>query len=418
MKNADILIIGAGCAGTSLAQHLETAGYSGQVEIYDGQTNFDREQRWCSWGEIPASFEPLVKHSWNSWQISAPRTRIVRNSTEFSYKQIYAPDFFEYFHKKWLNDSSKTRLHKGVKVGAIRQREGVVEVETETGPVAAGLVFDARNRGSQNLSGLKKSSQIFLHQTFLGWTVKFKRPVFDPECATLMDFSTAQKEGLSFMYVLPYSQNEALVESTCFSQKPLDWHWHLANVEDYLARNFGQDYRILSEESGELPMTTAPIKTRIDRDVYAIGIAGGNVRPSSGYAFHRIQRQTRQIAAAITAGRSIPEDFAAQKYNFFDAVFLEAIASQTDSADRFFLKLFEKTDPAPLIRFLLDESSPLDDLKVVAALPKAEFVRALVSNFAGKLLKNVWRKQPQTKIPIRDTVDGLATRVALRNSSR
>ena len=34
-----------------------------------------------------------------------------------------------------------------------------------------------------------------------------------------MDFDVSQEQGLHFMYVLPFSANEALVESTYFSPK-------------------------------------------------------------------------------------------------------------------------------------------------------------------------------------------------------
>ncbi|NJM53270.1 MAG: FAD-binding oxidoreductase [Blastocatellia bacterium] len=69
MKKADILILGAGCSGTSLAHYLENFGYTGKIVLLDSRTNFDREQRWCSWLEIPKTMSGLVQKSWQNWTV-------------------------------------------------------------------------------------------------------------------------------------------------------------------------------------------------------------------------------------------------------------------------------------------------------------------------------------------------------------
>ena len=40
--------------------------------------------------------------------------------------------------------------------------------------------------------------------------------MFDAETVTLMDFDVPQEQGLHFMYVLPFSANEALVDRLTF----------------------------------------------------------------------------------------------------------------------------------------------------------------------------------------------------------
>jgi lycopene beta-cyclase len=45
---------------------------------------------------------------------------------------------------------------------------------------------------------------------------KSKEPVFNPDQATFMDFSVEQK-AIRFMYVLPTSTTEALLEYTFFT---------------------------------------------------------------------------------------------------------------------------------------------------------------------------------------------------------
>ncbi len=384
MKKADVLILGAGCAGTSLAHYLEDFGYAGRVAMLDLRTKFDREQRWCSWAKLPASLAPLVGKSWQRWTVCDENRSTVQTSQNFSYQQIYAPQFFEHFHSRWQNSNTPFELNLGEKVERVENKENFVEVTTNRETWRANLVFDARHQGNTNLKNAEKTRGIYLHQTFLGWKVEFPRAVFDEKNATLMDFRTAQNDGVNFIYVLPYSNREALVESTSFSQNPMVWVNHLNAVTKYIAENFGDDYEIKVEESGELPMTTASLPTKLDKRIYAVGVAGGSARPSSGYAFHRIQRQTSEIARAIVNEKEIPQTVAPRKYRFLDAVFLELMARKPDLAKDFFLRMFANVEADALIRFLTDESSYSDDLAVISALPKMPF------GAAG--LQSLWRK--------------------------
>ena len=407
MKQADILILGAGCAGTSLAHYLEDFGYDGRVVLLDSRARFNHEQRWCSWAKLPKSFESLVQKSWKKWMVCDENRSVTQNSNEFSYQQIYAPQFFKHFHSRWQNSDTLISMSLGEKVGRIQDKSSFVEVTTDREIWRAGLVFDARHQGSANIKNLEKTNKIYLHQTFLGWKIKFPRAVFDQETATLMDFRTVQNDGVSFIYVLPYSDCEALVESTSFSQTSTLFGNHLKAITEYIAENFGDDYEINAEESGKLPMTTTKLPTKLSERVHAIGVAGGNARPSSGYAFSRIQRQTSEIARAIVQNYQIPPNVAPRKYNFFDAVFLEAIAKNPLTAKDSFLRMFTDVNADALIRFLIDESSYSDDLAVILALPKIRFGMASLRSLWHSFKLQDERKQgfKISDDSLRDSVD-------------
>ncbi len=420
MKKADVLILGAGCAGTSLAHYLEDLGYTGKIVLLDQRTKFDREQRWCGWAKLPASLAPLVSKSWQNWTVCDENSSTVQTAQNFSYQQIYAPEFFEHFHSRWRNSDTPIELNLGEKIERIENKENFVEVTTNRGTWQTNLVFDARHQGSANLKNVKETRGIYLHQTFLGWKIEFPRAVFDERSATLMDFRTAQCDGVNFIYVLPYSDREALVESTSFSQNPTVWVNHLQAVTKYIAENFGDDYEIRAEESGELPMTTASLPTKTDGRIFNIGIAGGAARPSSGYAFHRIQRQASEIARAIVNEREIPQAVAPRKYKFLDAVFLELLARKPDSAKDVFLRMFADVKPDVLIRFLTDESSYSDDLAVISALPKMPFGMAGVQSLWRKLLAGNERNEEirVSYSTLHNSVDKSARRLVARRLER
>ena len=72
-------------------------------------------------------------------------------------------------------------------------------------------------------------------------------------------------------------------------------------------------------------MTDAPPAARPDPRVHAIGTVAGAVRPSSGFAFARIQRHCRAIAQAVAAGAEPPGRVGSARAALLDRVFLRAL---------------------------------------------------------------------------------------------
>jgi lycopene beta-cyclase len=345
----------------------------------------------------------------------------VGGSAEHAYQEVYAPDFFKFLHTPWLDGSSDTRLYRNEEVIETRQvKEGTVVVTREREWLAK-TVFDARFHGSPKTSRLKDKTSGFLHQTFLGWRIAFPRPVFDPKRVVLMDFRVRSQSGLNFMYVLPYSETEALVESTCFDSEPLAWNRHIAQVQEYILDNFGDDYWIEGEESGNLPMSSKRIRTVIARNFFAVGAAGGAIRPSSGYAFHRIQRTTRELAERIVAGRSLGSVRpSSPKYRFFDSVFLDVVSSDLPGAASHFERLFRGTPSDSLARFMVDEGGILDDARVVLSLPKMPFIREFLRGVTGlrRLLGPVATAYEKVGAALWGAVDRVAHRASVRHIDR
>jgi lycopene beta-cyclase len=76
-----------------------------------------------------------------------------------------------------------------------------------------------------------------------------------------MDFRTIQREGTSFVYVMPFSATEALVEYTLFSKSLLEDGDYDVALKDYVHNVLGLlDYEILEKEFGVIPMTNCAFK--------------------------------------------------------------------------------------------------------------------------------------------------------------
>jgi lycopene beta-cyclase len=116
--------------------------------------------------------------------------------------------------------------------------------------------------------------------------------------------------------------------------------------------------------------------------MYQIGTAGGQTKASSGYTFQFIQKRSDLIARALIEGRSLyqlPSD--SSRFLFYDRVLLEVLAKGLWPGDRVFARLFARNPVQRVFAFLDNETSLMDELKLISSLPKLPFMQA-----AGRVL--------------------------------
>jgi lycopene beta-cyclase len=128
----------------------------------------------------------------------------------------------------------------GEEVRGYTEENDEVRVETSGGTLRSRQVFDGR--------GLPPGSSVFeearrrttwVPQKFLGLRIWARKPVFDPEHCTLMDFSMNQSRGLRFVYVLPMGEREVLVENVYLSEADVSRAEHRAEIGAYLESVYG-----------------------------------------------------------------------------------------------------------------------------------------------------------------------------------
>ena len=178
-------------------------------------------------------------------------------------------------------------------------------------------VFDSRFSLPAYRSRPRKHT--YLVQHYLGWEVEASTAAFDPQVATLFDLRTEQRGGLCFFYILPHDKQRALLEYTVFSHQPWPRAEYERELRAYLEGTLSlSDYRMVGTEQGIIPMTDHPFRRRLGRRIMAIGTAGGMVKPSTGYAFARIQRDSRAIVRSLldpVRKRVIPQSLAGLQVN-------------------------------------------------------------------------------------------------------
>ena len=221
-------------------------------------------------------------------------------------------------------------------------------------------------------------------QHFSGYEITADHDVFDSTTAILMDFRCDQSRGMHFIYCLPFSARNALVESTLFSPELAPKPFYDSAIRRYLKEIIGiDDYRITRREKGVIPMATLPQR---DPHLTGIGANGGAIRPSSGYAFSFIQKQIDQIITSAKPGQPLTVKTPHSRFELFmDGIFLRVIRHHPALAPQIFTAMADRLTGDEFALFLSGEAGPRLWTKLVLAMPKWPFLCALFqSDKAGK----------------------------------
>ncbi|MFJ9117200.1 lycopene cyclase family protein [Streptomyces sp. NPDC102394] len=382
MLEAEVAIIGAGAAGLSLAHRLSrplTGGRPPSAILLDAPPGPLRppQRTWCFWEAGRGRYDAALTASWRRLRVHPPTGEPIEDDiSPLSYKMIRSEDFEALVARDLARSGRVERLEAAVDHIESLPQGAEIHARAADGrerSVRARWVFDSRPPGSL------PAARTTLLQHFRGWFLRTHRPVFDPSRADLMDFRTAQPaKGLSFGYVLPTGTRQALVEYTEFSPSVLSQDAYDAALSHYTDAVLGlKDYEIVGTETGVIPMTDAPFARQTAPSVFRIGAAGGATRPSTGYTFAGLQRQTAAVAAALRRGRRpVPPQPHSARSRAMDAVLLHALDSGLVDGAAFFSGLFARVPMARLLRFLDGTTRLPEDLGIGLHTPVLPMLRA------------------------------------------
>lgn len=383
MGESDIVIVGGGAAGLSLAHRLPrdtVRRRAVSVVLVDAPAGPLRAppRTWCFWEADPGRYDSAVTASWQWLRIHSRRgTAVLRPIAPLRYKMIRSDDFealvaHDLARRPWIRRIEATVHDMAVRPDG-RAHVRATDASGARVDLAAHWVFDSRPPHRL------PAARTHLLQHFRGWFVRARRPVFDPAVADLMDFRTPQPAlGLSFGYVLPTSRHTALVEYTEFGPTPLTTDAYDAALEHFTRHVLGTGpVQVRATEQGVIPMTDADLTDRAARTVFRIGVAGGCTRPSTGYTFTAIQRQTEAVARAVRAGRRpAPPPPHPRRARMMDAVLLRALDTGRVDGPDFFCRLFDRVPATRLLRFLDGRTRLYEDLAVGVHAPVTPMLRA------------------------------------------
>ena len=347
-----ISILGAGCAGLSLGYYATEADSTLDISVFGklspAATNSHIWGFWkTAWLDMPAS---LARKSWKHWQIITDEGAICQTSHRYPYHALDSTDWLSYCLK---NLSASAEL-------------------SDTMPDESELdypCFDSRTPEVPSRPML---------QHFIGLEIFSERPIFTPDTLILMDFRCDQSHGIHFIYLLPFSEHQALVESTLFSPDLLEEQIYLGFIKDYLAQHFQLDaFTEIRRERGIIPMCET---SAVGQNSLPIGANGGCIRPSSGYGFSFIIRQVTGLVADLKAGR-LPASRDAMRPPHrwidrqLDRIFLAVLHRHPELAPSLFLSMARALDGDEMAMFMSGFARPVTYARLIWAMPKLVFIK-------------------------------------------
>lgn len=369
--SADVVIVGGGLAGLSLACHLLRRGFTGQLLVLESRADYAHDRFWCSWAAPDHPFDDCVVASWSQWRVGLADGRSVHVASKQPYRCIPSGRLYAEALRQ-IEASANACIRMGARVVAVEDRHDHAEVALAGGArVRAGLVFDGRAPDAERRPEVAAGSEVDWVQDFLGWRVRAERPVFDPATVTLMQFA-ARRDDVRFVYVLPFSATEALVEATAFAPASVPDAEHVAALQAHMREACpGCGYDVVDEERGRVPMSTRPAAVAsTGTRIVPIGTAAGMVKASTGYSFEAVQRWSAAVADDLVAGRGFVRHAArSARATCMDRMFLAFMRRRPERMPELFLRLFERVPPDALARFLSDRAGVRDIAAVVMAMP-------------------------------------------------
>lgn len=343
-----------------------------KILVIDQDSKQKNDRTWCFWEKEEGLFEEIVYKSWGKCWVRGAGFDKLLDLKPYKYKLIRGADFYNYCIGIIRQQPNFTFLN--TEIIDLKNDNQFACVETSNGTYCAEYIFNSILFQKPQL----KSNEHYLLQHFKGWVIETDKPAFNPNEAILMDFRVGQKHGTTFAYVMPFTETKALVEYTLFTKSLLEQQDYDGGLKNYI-NNFLNvaNYKITEEEFGIIPMTNHQFPA-VNGRIINMGTAGGQTKASSGYTFQFIQKHSRRIVDSLVKKKNpfIPLPAGPRRFHFYDSVLLHILANNKLPGDKIFTRLFKKNKPQQVLRFLDNESSYADELKIISSLPTIPFLKA------------------------------------------
>jgi lycopene beta-cyclase len=375
----DFIITGFGCAGMSLVYYLLNSTLKDRrVLVIDSSDKNSNDRTWCYWAEAPLEIhpknEPIV--SWKNISISNGNNLITKSLGHLQYFHIRSSDFYKEIKDLIKGFPNIHFIQDAVIAWQENQEVGVKVTTSKNGSFFAKTVFN-----SIPDSSLIPSDKDVIKQLFVGWKIKTKENCFDPETAVMMDFVQGSNEKTDFFYILPFNEKEALVEYTVFSTGDIEQSSMENSIRRFIREKLVQkEFEITFKEKGSIPMTTYPLSIGDSKNIIPLGILAGCSKPSTGFTFHNIQKHCHSIVKNLEKKTNSDKLTWHRKlrFQFYDNILLNIAKKWPKKLPQVFYNLFETNSGPEILRFLSEETSFLDEFKLLSRLKFPIFIKSLI----------------------------------------
>ena len=341
------------------------------ILLLDENPKKSNDRTWCFW-DNSSLFDEIISKKWKTALFADENFRRDLDLNPYQYKMIRGLDFYNLVFD--LISKQENVHFANQKIIDFEELGNHCIVKTETENYTCNKIFNS----IYNPNLVKSQSKYpLLQQHFIGWFIKSKEEVFEKNKATFMDFSVEQRGNTRFMYVLPTSSTEALLEYTLFSKDLLSKEEYENEIQIYIKKLGITDYEIVEKEQGNIPMTSYKFWKHNTKNILNIGSVGGWTKASTGYTFKNTTKKSKELVELLSKETDFRKFHKTDKFWFYDLLFLDVLFKRNDLGSTVFSSLFKKGNPTLIFKFLDEETTFWEDLQVIWKCPKGLFVRAL-----------------------------------------
>lgn len=373
----DIVIAGGGLAGCLAALALARMRPELSVLLVEADERFGGNHIWSFFdGDVDGAHrwlvDPLVSCRWDAHEVRFPGRR---RRLGAGYNSIRSDRLHQVVRETLRPDQYRL----GGRIEAVTRRD----VRLEGGErIAAAAILDAR--GASRLGGLDLG-----WQKFTGLLCRCEPPHHAPR-PVIMDAEVDQADGYRFVYTLPFSPSDILIEDTYYSTSPaLDPAALRARIASYAEAQGWKVAAVLKEESGVLPVALggriAHLWAAAD-GVAQLGLRGGFFHPTTGYSLPDAVRN----AALLTEQRDLTTAALHQLFRARAAMLwkergfyrlLNRMLMRGAAPDRRYrvLEHFYRLPEPVIARFYAGRSTALDKARILSGKPPVPVRRALTA---------------------------------------
>ena len=299
-----MIIAGAGLSGLLTAWRCLDINSDMKILIIEASEEIAGDHTWSfNLTDVDETLrdwiKPFIAHQWNGYDVKFPNRK----------RQLDTP---------YCTGNSQTLRHcvqSLITEGrlSIELNSRVKDLHTDHVILEAGQKMSAK--WVLDARGFKPNADVVLgYQKFVGHVIKTKS-AHGVERPIIMDATVEQLGGYRFVYCLPFSDTELLVEDTYYTDgADLKSQEVDARIKDYIRDNIAAaGYELVRREKGVLPITLAVKGLPFPEQ--AIGIKGGYYNAVTGYSFPDALRLADNIArkwsSSFEKNGSVPDMLAA-----------------------------------------------------------------------------------------------------------
>ena len=373
-KTYDYIICGGGASGLLLTQKLAEDPFfrDKKIALVEKDIKNQNDRTWCFWENSSGSFDHLLHTQWEEGYFGSAHFTSEFSLQPFSYKMLRSKPFYEACQQILDNSPQIDRIQ--AEVIAIEDQKDVHRVRTSGETLYGKRIFSSLF--DPKLLEQQKKYPV-LQQHFLGWYVTTEKAVFDPNRIHFMDFDIPQDGATRFIYVLPFSETEALVEYTLFSADLLTLQEYERGIKSYLESLDCGTYSINETEQGSIPMTSYRFDRHNSHHLMHIGTAGGWTKASTGFTFKKTTEKIDALVAFLKTEKPFSRFWKPDRFWFYDLLFLDVLARHNAYGHELFRMMFQKNDPEVILKFLDEKTNFWEEIRIMISFPIPLFIKAL-----------------------------------------